>query len=150
VVHRGRTVLAMDCVLAGAETRRGRPLNSVVRCQTEGGKTEFYQDRAPSQGSNQLYCGPPVVALLRPPKADSMPTVPDIPGPYRFFFYSFDCQEPPHVHVRRERMVCKFWLTPVVLSANDGFSPRELNRIRAIILDNLNRILEAWHEHCGE
>ncbi len=79
-----------------------------------------------------------------------MPTVPDIPGPHRFFFYSFDCQEPPHVHVRRERMVCKFWLIPVVLSANHGFSPQELNRIRAIILDNLNRILEAWYDHCGE
>src|SRR5262245_37694893 len=35
----------------------------------------------------------------------AMPTVPDIPGPYRFFFYSFDCHEPPHVQVRRERMV---------------------------------------------
>ena len=40
-----------------------------------------------------------------------MPTVPDISGPYRLFFYSFDCHEPPHVHVRRERMVCKFWLS---------------------------------------
>ena len=57
---------------------------------------------------------------------------------------------PAHVHVRRERMICKFWLTPVELSANHGFSARELNRIRAIILDNLERILEAWHEHCGE
>jgi hypothetical protein len=79
-----------------------------------------------------------------------MPTVSDIPGPYRFFFYSFDYHEPPHVHVRRERMVCKFWLIPVALSVNHGFSARELNRIRAIILDNLNRILEAWHDHCGE
>ena len=34
-----------------------------------------------------------------------MPTVRNIPGPYRFFFYSFDCHEPPHVHVRRERML---------------------------------------------
>ena len=31
VVHRGRPVLAMDCVPAGAEMQRGRPLNSVVR-----------------------------------------------------------------------------------------------------------------------
>lgn len=31
-----------------------------------------------------------------------------------------------------------------------GFSSRELNRIRAVILDNLHRILEAWHDHCGE
>ena len=79
-----------------------------------------------------------------------MSTVSDIPGPYRLFFYSFDCHEPPHVHVRRERVVCGFWLTPVALSANHGFSPRELNRIRALILEHVGRILEAWHDHGGE
>jgi len=31
VVHRGRTELAMDCALAGAEAQHGRPLNLVVR-----------------------------------------------------------------------------------------------------------------------
>ena len=79
-----------------------------------------------------------------------MPTVRGIPGPYRLFFYSFDCDEPEHVHVRRERCLCKFWLEPVVLTSNDGFSPGELNRIRAIITRHRDRILEAWHEHCGE
>ena len=79
-----------------------------------------------------------------------MPTTRGIPGPYRFFFYSFDCAEPKHVHVRRERKVCKFWLEPVMLSFNDGFSPMELNRIRKLILDHYQRIVEAWYEHCGE
>jgi hypothetical protein len=79
-----------------------------------------------------------------------MPTIRGIPGPYRFFFYSFDCNEPKHVHVRRERMICKFWLEPVGLCANDRFSPAELNRIRAIIVRNHAHIQEAWHEHCGE
>ena len=31
-MHRGRAVLAIDCVLAGLELQRGRPLNSIVRC----------------------------------------------------------------------------------------------------------------------
>jgi hypothetical protein len=79
-----------------------------------------------------------------------MPRVPGIAGPYRFFFYSFDCEEPKHIHVRRERMVCKFWLDPVALATNDGFSPRELNRIRAMIVSNYHSILEAWNEHCDE
>jgi hypothetical protein len=79
-----------------------------------------------------------------------MPTVPGIPGPYRLFFYSFDCNEPQHVHVRRERKVCKFWLEPVALSSNNGFSPKELNRIRRVIVDNLELILETWDEHCGD
>ena len=79
-----------------------------------------------------------------------MPTVRGIPGPYRFFFYSFDCNEPKHVHVRRERKVCKFRLEPVVLGRNDGFSAKELNRIRSLIVDNLEHVLNSWDEHCGE
>ena len=47
-------------------------------------------------------------------------------------------------------MVCKFWLEPVAFSMNHGFSPHELNRIRAIILEYQEYIMEAWHEHCSE
>lgn len=78
-----------------------------------------------------------------------MPTIDGIPGPFRFFFYSFDCNEPMHVHVRRDRATCKFWLEPVALAANHGFAAHELSRIRSIILENRARIVEAWHEHCG-
>ena len=79
-----------------------------------------------------------------------MPTIGAIDGPYRFYFYSFDCNEPPHVHVRRDRAVCKFWLDPLALARNHGFSARELNRIREIIRDERTKIEEAWREHCGE
>ncbi len=79
-----------------------------------------------------------------------MPRVAGIPGPYWFFFYSFDCGEPIHVHVRRESAEAKFWLYPVALAWNRGFSPRELNDIRRIIVDNESTITEAWHEHCGQ
>jgi hypothetical protein len=79
-----------------------------------------------------------------------MPTIPGIPGPSRFFFYSFDCDEPPHVHVRRDRATCKFWLAPVALAGAAGFTPRELNRVRRLILHHRDHILEAWREHCGE
>jgi len=45
-----------------------------------------------------------------------VPRIPGIPGPYWFFFYSFDCNEPMHVHVRRDRQHAKFWLAPVALA----------------------------------
>jgi hypothetical protein len=54
-----------------------------------------------------------------------------------------------HVHVQRERMVCKFWIQPVALARNQGFGSKELNIIREIILKNRDRIMEAWYEHCG-
>ena len=79
-----------------------------------------------------------------------MPRIPGIPGPYRFFFYSFDCNEPMHVHARRDRQHAKFWLAPVALAWNHGFSPRELNEIRRLVVDHEPAIIEAWHEHCGQ
>jgi hypothetical protein len=70
-----------------------------------------------------------------------MPTIKNIPGPYRLYFYSFDCGEPKHVHVQRDKPIC--------LGKNGGFSPKELNLIRKLIETHLPEILEAWHEHCG-
>ncbi|MFA5874126.1 MAG: DUF4160 domain-containing protein, partial [Anaerolineales bacterium] len=34
-------------------------------------------------------------------------------GPYRFFFYSGDRDESPHIHIEREGNTAKFWLKPV-------------------------------------
>ncbi|MEO6331173.1 MAG: DUF4160 domain-containing protein [Gemmatimonadaceae bacterium] len=79
-----------------------------------------------------------------------MPSIPGIPGPYRFFFYSFDCNESAHVHVQRDTAVCKFWLHRVELASTQGFSPRELARIRRIIFEERHRIAEAWREHCDK
>lgn len=64
-----------------------------------------------------------------------MPTVLRI-GPYRFFFVSLDYDEPPHVHVKRENMVAKFWLEPVALQKSGGFSRFELNRVARLVNDN--------------
>ena len=79
----------------------------------------------------------------------AMPAMRGIPGPYRLFFVSFDCHEPKHVHVQRERRVCKYWMEPVVLAGNHGFSPVEPNTVRQLLRDNSNQILEASDEHCG-
>ena len=55
-----------------------------------------------------------------------MPRVKGIPGPYRVFLTSFDCNEPAHVHVERDDSTCKFWLEPIELVRSHGFSAREL------------------------
>ena len=44
---------------------------------------------------------------------------------------------------------CKYWLRPIELADNDGFTARELNQVRAEVRRSLERIVEAWHEHCG-
>jgi hypothetical protein len=42
-----------------------------------------------------------------------MPTILRIAG-FRFFFFSNEGEEPPHVHVERAESVAKFWLQPEV------------------------------------
>jgi hypothetical protein len=74
-----------------------------------------------------------------------MPTVLRV-GPYRFFFYVGDRNEPPHVHIRRDKYEAKFWLQPTRLAKRIGFKPAELRRIRQIIEDNHQQLVEAWNE----
>ena len=71
-------------------------------------------------------------------------------GPYAFSFWSLDCQEPPHVHVRRDRQTCKFWLDPVILESNNGFRPHELRKIARIIERRHDELMEVWDEHCND
>jgi hypothetical protein len=74
-----------------------------------------------------------------------MPTVLRV-GPYRFFFYAADGNEPPHVHVERDEAEAKYWLDPVQWERSHGFAARELRSIDRIIRENQSSLLEAWHE----
>jgi hypothetical protein len=70
-------------------------------------------------------------------------------GPYRLFFYSNENDEPPHIHVQRERALAKFWLRPVALASSTGFSARELTRLSRIVQENAALLVEAWNEFFG-
>jgi hypothetical protein len=39
-------------------------------------------------------------------------------GGYRFFFYSLENREPPHIHVAQAGRYAKHWLEPVALASN--------------------------------
>jgi hypothetical protein len=73
-----------------------------------------------------------------------MPTVLRAEG-YRLYFYSHETNEPPHIHVDKEKSSAKFWLNPVSLSRNAGYSAIELRIIRDIITLNKNYLLEKWY-----
>ena len=77
-----------------------------------------------------------------------MPTVLRL-GPYRFYFFSHEPNEPPHVHVDRDDSSLKAWLIPVELARNRGFRPREINAILVVVEEHRSTLLEAWHEYFG-
>ncbi len=81
-------------------------------------------------------------------KISDMPTVLR-EGPYRFFFYSGDRDEPAHVHVERDNHNAKFWLDPVRLERSNGFPRNELNRIQELVQEHRDTLLGSWNEFFG-
>ncbi|HLL71412.1 MAG TPA: DUF4160 domain-containing protein, partial [Pyrinomonadaceae bacterium] len=61
-----------------------------------------------------------------------MPTVLRVKG-YRFFFFSLEGSEPPHIHVELAEKVAKFWLNPVALVKSRGFRSGELSEMQRIV-----------------
>jgi hypothetical protein len=69
-------------------------------------------------------------------------------GPYRFF-YSHEPNEPAHVHVDRDDLSAKFWLVPVSLARNFGFTPTELRKLQSLVEQHRHRFSEEWNGHFG-
>jgi hypothetical protein len=65
------------------------------------------------------------------------------------YFYSHEPNESPHVHVDRDDQSAKFWLQPVALARNLGFSPVELRRIQRMLKENESILLEEWNVRFG-
>ncbi len=70
-------------------------------------------------------------------------------GPYRVYFHSHEPNEPPHVHVDRDDQSAKFWLAPVALARNLGFSGHELRKIERLVEEHEEILLKAWEETHG-
>ncbi len=77
-----------------------------------------------------------------------MPTILRV-GPYRFFFYSNENNEPAHIHVQRDSALAKFWLDPVALASSTGLHAQELTKLSRMVLENTEKFLEAWYEYFG-
>lgn len=64
-----------------------------------------------------------------------MPTVLRVKG-YRFFFFSLEGEEPPHIHVEQAERYAKLWLKPVSIARAKGFRSSELTDILQIVQNN--------------
>ena len=71
-------------------------------------------------------------------------------GAYRFYFYSHEPNEPPHIHIDRDNLTAKFWLQPVSLAQNIGFPAKELRKLQSMTIENQTQLLEAWYEYFGD
>jgi hypothetical protein len=65
---------------------------------------------------------------------------------YRFFFYSSDRRESPHVHVERDGLTAKVWLYPTRVAHNHGFRNAELARIVLLTMEHRIALRRGWDE----
>ncbi len=77
-----------------------------------------------------------------------MPTVLRIDG-FRFYFFSHEPNEPPHIHVDKAGATLKAWLDPVAFARSRGFRPHEIDEIMVMVAEHRVRLLEVWHEYFG-
>jgi hypothetical protein len=75
-----------------------------------------------------------------------MPTLLRIEG-FRFYFFSREGTEPPHVHVRKGGGKAKLWLSPVELVHCRGLTKAELRRIHELTQEHAQDFLQRWQRH---
>jgi hypothetical protein len=68
-------------------------------------------------------------------------------GRYRFFFYSLENNEPPHIHVESAENTAKYWLSPIKEAKVIGYNSKELRQVRKIVEENRDLFLEKWYDH---
>ena len=66
---------------------------------------------------------------------------------FRFYFYSCETGEPPHIHVQYQAATAKFWIKPVRLSSNQGLKSKDLAKAARLVCENENLISEKWNEY---
>ena len=77
-----------------------------------------------------------------------MPTVLQI-GPYRFYFFSNEGDEPPHIHVKSGGSEAKFWLHDLSVAVNAGFPAHEIGAIVRHLRPQRDLLEGKWHEYFG-
>jgi hypothetical protein len=75
-----------------------------------------------------------------------MPTLLLIEG-YRFYFFSEEGEEPPHIHVKKGDAFAKLWLRPIDFARARGFSRGELRRVRELTFEHQAFFVERWNEY---
>ncbi|HEY3384913.1 MAG TPA: DUF4160 domain-containing protein [Saprospiraceae bacterium] len=75
-----------------------------------------------------------------------MPTILSKHG-YRFFFFSNEGNEPPHIHVEGGGGYAKFWLFPVRLAYFRRLTTRQLTKLYNLVFDNQELFKITWFEY---
>ncbi len=78
-----------------------------------------------------------------------MPTVLRWNG-HRFYFFSNESDEPPHIHVDKGGATAKIWLRPVRVARSIGYAAHELTALTRKVEAEREAFEKAWHDYFGD
>lgn len=79
------------------------------------------------------------------PRRINIPTVMRKNG-FRFFFYSKEGNEPPHIHVIGRNGEMKVWLNEISISKVFNMKPKDQKEVIKIINENRELLIKKWRE----
>lgn len=80
---------------------------------------------------------------------DEVPTI-HREGGFRFFFYSGEGNEPPHIHCRNQDSEIKIWLSPLAVAFAFGMNARDQREALRITRTHQKKFMEAWNEFASQ
>jgi len=80
-----------------------------------------------------------------PQSPPPMPTILRVLG-FRFYFFSQEGNEPPHVHIDKDAGTLKVWLDDLSVASSEGLKPAEIRAALRITREYRIVLLETWHE----
>jgi len=66
---------------------------------------------------------------------------------FRFFFYSDEGNEPPHVHVEKGKGRGKYWIDPVEKDYMHNFTKPEEKKVDNIVEQEQETFKKKWYEY---
>ncbi|MEM1216851.1 MAG: DUF4160 domain-containing protein [Bacteroidota bacterium] len=75
-----------------------------------------------------------------------MPTILRLLG-FRFFFYSDEGNEPPHVHIEKGEGEAKYWLDPLEEEFTRNFKASDKRKIKKILAEHQEQFKNDWNEY---
>lgn len=67
----------------------------------------------------------------------------------RFYFYSHEPNEPPHVHIDKGEATMKVWLESLEVAKSRGFRAHEISGIINMVSEHQAMFTEKWYEYFG-
>ena len=67
----------------------------------------------------------------------------------RFYFYSHEPNELPHVHIDKGEATIKIWLGSLEVAKSRGFRAYEISGIINMVSEHQAMFTEKWYEYFG-